>query len=232
MIFRPPPTPSETPPPSPSSKSTSPPSPTNSSSPNIYWAHATSSATVDPSFLKTGLWTGVRHTTLYAQLKALAELWDPRCIVHVSEVDTATGVGAGLSSFLEKAQAVWLPKTAVIPFLFNSSTKSKLGWDFLAVVETGRLKDHSHESSRVIPEQEAFSRQLVSCQMEINPGPNRTMKWGVPDSTRDESTGNLIHDDLIVSTALCALLDEQEWGLGESTIINAPDPLSSLGEVF
>lgn len=120
----------------------------------------------------------------------------------------------------------------MIPFLFNSATKSKLGWDFLAVVETGRFKDHSHESSRVIPEQEDFSRQLTASQMEISVGPNRSMKWGVPDSTRDESTGNLIHDDLVTSAALCVLLDEQEWGIGASSIIDAADPLSNLGEVF
>ena len=63
------------------------------------------------------LWTGTRHTALYAQLKALAELWDPRYIV----ID-ATGVGAGLASFLEKS----FPHK-LIPFLFNASTKSKLG---------------------------------------------------------------------------------------------------------
>ena len=54
------------------------------------------------------LWTGIRHTALYARLKALAELWDPRYIV----ID-ATGVGAGLSSFLEKAYP-----NKLIPLLF------------------------------------------------------------------------------------------------------------------
>jgi len=68
--------------------------------------------------------------------------------------------------------------------------------------------------------------------MEINPGPNRTMKWGVPDGTRDESTGNLIHDDLVISAALCSLLVECEWGRAESSIIDATDPLSDLGDVF
>jgi len=68
--------------------------------------------------------------------------------------------------------------------------------------------------------------------MEISIGPNRSLKWGVPDGTRDESTGDLIHDDLIISAAFCALLDDCEWGRADSTIIGAPDPLSSLGDVF
>ena len=68
--------------------------------------------------------------------------------------------------------------------------------------------------------------------MEISIGPNRSMKWGVPDGTRDESSGELLHDDLVISAAMCALLDEQEWGRAESSIIDATDPLKDLGEVF
>jgi len=136
----------------------------------------------DPSFLRKELWTGTRHTALYAQLKALAELWDPRYIVQVNKVDTATGVGAGLSSFLEKAYP-----TKVLPFLFNYATKSKLGWDFIAVVETGRFKDHHPQGvenggTSNSPKlnrgtiQSNFWRQLSACQMEISLGPNRSMK--------------------------------------------------------
>ncbi len=54
------------------------------------------------------LWTGVKHSQLYGEIKALAELWHARKLV----VD-ATGVGAGLASFLEKG----LPGK-VIPFIF------------------------------------------------------------------------------------------------------------------
>jgi hypothetical protein len=58
------------------------------------------------------------------------------------------------------------------------------------------------------------------------------MKWCVPDGTRDESTGHLIHDTLFVSTALCALLYKQEWGIGESCVVNAIEPLFGLRDVF
>ena len=58
------------------------------------------------------------------------------------------------------------------------------------------------------------------------------MKWGVPDGTRDSASGDLIHDDLVISVALCSVLDECEWGRGDSTLIHASDPLKDLGEVF
>ena len=64
--------------------------------------------------------------------------------------------------------------------------------------------------------------------MEIAPGPNRTMKWGVPDGTRNLQTGELIHDDLIISAAMCALLDEQSFGHARSEVIKAFDPLSNM----
>ena len=36
---------------------------------------------------------------------------------------------------------------------------------------------------------------------------------------------------LVISAALCALLDDQQWGTAESSIVIAQDPLSDLGEV-
>lgn len=74
--------------------------------------------------------------------------------------------------------------------------------------------------------------------MEILPGPGRVMRWGVPEGTRDPTTGNpseagaLVHDDLVISAALCSLLDDQTWGLAISEVIPGFDPISSLGDVF
>jgi len=65
--------------------------------------------------------------------------------------------------------------------------------------------------------------------MDISPGPNRTMKWGVPESTRDESTGTFIHDDLITSAGL---LHDMDWGRVESTISDSQDPLSDRNKTF
>ena len=55
---------------------------------------------------------------------------------------------------------------------------------------------------------------------------------GVPDGTRDDTTGELVHDDLLVSAAMCYVLDGQAWGLAESEVIRGVDPLAGMGEVF
>jgi hypothetical protein len=148
------------------------------------------------------LWTGTAHTRLYGEIQALAELWQASQLV----VD-ATGVGAGLASFLARA----LPGR-VTPFIFNSASKSQLGWDFLAVVDSGRWKEPGGGSGWEYPgEQEALQRlffdQLAACQYEVLPGPARSLRWGVPPGARDARSGDLIHDDLVLSAALCAQLD-------------------------
>jgi hypothetical protein len=160
-------------------------------------------------------WTGVKHSGLYGVLKAQAEHWKALYLV----ID-ATGVGAGLASFLEKA----LPGR-VIPFVFNSTTKSQLGWDFLAMLETGRFKDYT----QVDGPRSTFNLQLSNCQMEIAAGPERKMKWGVPDGRRDAASGELVHDDWVLSAALCAVLDDQAWGLAApSLVVQAADPLDQI----
>ena len=160
-------------------------------------------------------WVGVRHSTLHAHIRALVEHWATYRVV----ID-ATGVGAGLASFLERA----FPNR-VIPFVFNSTTKSRLGWDFMAIIETGRFKDYATEESQ----RAAFNLQLSYCQMEIIPGPDRKMRWGVPDSARDVSTGEVIHDDWIMSAALCAVLDGLEWSISAPPLlVQAADPLQQM----
>ncbi len=179
-------------------------------------------------------WVGMGHTELYAQLLALAKAWCACWLV----VD-ATGVGAGLASFLSRA----LPRR-VIPFLFNQASKSKLGWNFLSIVDGGRWKEFKASSpsgSGRKPQglyanvenqekmQAAFFRQLFFCQYELIEGPGKLMKWGVPDGQRDPSTGELVHDDWITSAALAAVLDEQEWAVGgPALIVKAEDPLKEM----
>jgi hypothetical protein len=164
------------------------------------------------------LWTGTKHTTLFGQLSALTEAWGARWIV----VD-ATGVGAGLASFLEKA----FPGR-VIPFIFSGSSKSKLGWDFLGVIESGRFLDWVPPLDGSKDERDLFQRQAEHCRMEVIPGPERRLRWSVSETQRDPETGELLHDDLLLSAALCALLDAQEWGLARSEVIDAFDPLDEL----
>lgn len=173
------------------------------------------------------VWTGTMHSALYGEIKALAELWQAKTVV----ID-ATGVGAGLASFLEKA----LPGK-VMPFVFSQKSKSDLGWSFLAVVETGRFKDHAPAAPPSAAgggsgAQETFINQLRHCQAQVLPGPGRLLRWGVPDGTRDGVTGELVHDDLLLSAALCALLDKLSWGRAESAVVAGRSPLEGMREVF
>ncbi|MCJ7520027.1 MAG: hypothetical protein MUO42_10225 [Anaerolineaceae bacterium] len=179
-------------------------------------------------------WIGKKHSTLYGEIKAIAELFDVRFLV----VD-ATGVGAGMSSFLAASLG-----EKVIPFEFNISTKSSLLWDFLGIIDSGRFKDYRsplQEQGAEIPEVRrlhgaitegiagsigVFWEQVDFCQFEILPGPQKRVKWGVPDGTRNPATGELVHDDQLISASLVAVLDQQDWTFSAPTfVINARDPL-------
>jgi hypothetical protein len=161
-------------------------------------------------------WTGKSQTFQYSQLKSLAETWHPRYLA----ID-ATGIGAGLSSFLSAA----FPGK-VLPFVFNSTSKSKLGWDFISIIETGRFKEYN-------PADDLFIEQLSFTMLEVQPGPSHLIKWGVPDGTRNPATGELVHDDLVLSAALTAVLDEQEWSLsGPALIVRAVDPMFEMNQGF
>lgn len=167
------------------------------------------------------VWTGARHTYLYAQIRGLAETWGPRWLA----ID-ATGVGAGLASFLDKC----FPGR-VLPFVFSQASKSQLGWDLLAVIETGRLRDWALTPG-VRDEAALFLEQCRACQMEILPGPERRMRWGVPDGARSPLDGQPLHDDLLLSAALVALLDDKPWGQARSAIVAGHDPLSGVREAY
>ena len=69
--------------------------------------------------------------------------------------------------------------------------------------------------------------------MEVLPGPQKVMRWGVPDGTRDELSGELVHDDLVLSAALCAALDDQEWAVTAAPlVVRAADPLEDMDKGF
>jgi hypothetical protein len=78
-----------------------------------------------------------------------------------------------------------------------------------------------------------FYNQLLHCQYEVLPGPAKTLRWGVPDGTRDAETGELVHDDLVLSAALCVVLDEQEWKVsGPAVVVRRQDPLREYDKGF
>jgi hypothetical protein len=162
-------------------------------------------------------WRGQAQPELYQQIRSLIDCWKPRRVY----VD-ATGIGAGLAAFLKKSFPA-----RVRPFLFTSASKSNLGWDFLSVCDTGRFKDHAPAAGD--GDQREFWRQVGACQLVGGEGPGRRIRWGVPDGTNDPA-GEAIHDDLLVSAALCALLDQEKWSRPSLSggFILARDPLDDI----
>jgi hypothetical protein len=179
-------------------------------------------------------WSGARQISIFKQVAALYDLWKPHRLV----VD-ATGVGEGLAGMLAQAYG-----SQVIPFKFSQQSKSQLGWEWLAAIESGRFKEYASRgaSFKIIGEgqisldtgeppnaarlQAEFWRQARHCQVEILPGPGKILRWGVPAGTRDPASGELVHDDLLLSAALCCVIDGEQFGKAESSIIHPPDPIS------
>ncbi len=86
--------------------------------------------------------TGARTVDVHARIVDLAvNVWKAGAVV----VD-ATGVGAGLASFLQASLGSGKRPIRVIPFLFSAQSKSALGWDFTNLVDTGRFKEYRDDS--------------------------------------------------------------------------------------
>jgi len=125
-------------------------------------------------------WTGKKHTELYQQLTdILGNVWHCRRIV----VD-ATGVGQPVSSFLKKALG-----SKVSPFTFTTASKSKLGFNLLAAINSGRLKMYAGDG---LAEYQEFWLQMEKARNQYRP--NQTMNFYV-----DPSQG---HDDFLMSLTL------------------------------
>lgn len=143
-------------------------------------------------------WTGVRHTALHGQLVHLArEVWRASVVV----VD-ATGVGAGLASFLaatlgERREGRAIP---VIPFVFTAASKSALGWDWIGLIDVGRYREYADDGERLT---RLFRDQLAATVYATPPGPGKSLRWGVPPGRG--------HDDLVMSAALAAALEGFDW---------------------
>ena len=162
------------------------------------------------------LWLGVKHTTLHARILALADHWHAAWIV----VD-ATGIGAGLASFLAAARP-----SLTIPVVFSSKTKSDMGWNFVAAIETGRYRDYTNDQAA---DTRQFWYEVEHCQYEILPGPGERIKWGVWESPAYTAAIAHGHDDLLISAALSTIIDDLDWtGTGTAEIIHRPDPLDEL----
>ena len=129
-------------------------------------------------------WTGESHMTQYERLMSLLR---DRWQVQFAVVD-ATGVGAGLASFLLQAMG----ESTIEDFTFTAPSKSELAYDLLAFANTGRLSVYHkpHQDAEAWTE---FWLECKLCKYEIKA--NKQMSFAVPDSDG--------HDDFVSSLALC-----------------------------
>lgn len=135
-------------------------------------------------------WVGLAQTALHDRVLGL--LRDTWRAVHV--VVDCTGVGAGVASFLARS----LGDRSVTQFRFTLASKSQLGWDFVGMIDAGRVKVYDDDSDIT----RRFWRQASETTFALLPGPGKLMRWSVPDPN--------VHDDLIVSAALVAALDRAD----------------------
>lgn len=164
-------------------------------------------------------WQSVSHADLYPILRSLRDQWNARYFV----ID-ATGLGAGLASFLSK---IWSPSEClVIPFTFTARSKSDLGWSFLSLVETRRFQDHAPSNSD--EGYLTFWRQLPAVTQLLRH--DQALSWGIPPGFLDPLTRTPLHDDWVISASLCAVLDPHiSLSQGISVVIPPLDPLANLG---
>ena len=163
-------------------------------------------------------WTGMKINEQYARIEGLINIWDPYVCVD------GTGTGMGLSGFIRQL----VPENKFTSFVFSQTSKSKMGWEWLGMVQTGRWKEYSPADDL----QKRFYEQIKYCKYEVLPGPGNLIRFAVPDGTRNE-LNEYIHDDLIMSAAMSAVIEEKMGGNwivpAETYVIQSADPLDALG---
>jgi hypothetical protein len=162
------------------------------------------------------LWLGTKHASLHGKVVALCNHWHAMFVV----ID-ATGVGAGLASFLYAELG-----ERVIAVQFTPKIKSEMGWDFVSIVETGRYADYVDDQAA---DTRQFWYEVEACEYEVRPGPARAVRWGVWESPGYDGVIARGHDDCLLSAALCGILDKQEWpGTGRSVVVEMVDELDEI----
>ena len=125
-------------------------------------------------------WTGRKHPELYPQLIDLIKnVWNCKRVV----VD-ATGIGEPVASFLHNALG-----SRIVPFKFTAQSKTEMGFNLLAAINSGGLKMYAADNS---PEYKEFWFQMEKAKGHYRP--SQTMNFYV-----NPSEG---HDDYLMSLAL------------------------------
>ncbi len=127
-------------------------------------------------------WTGRSHLEQYAATVALVERWSIRSLI----VD-ATGIGAGLASLLLDR----LGPERVTAFTFSRPSKSRLAYQLLTLLNSGRLKIYASNEAPHSISTECWHQ--LQCARYRLPAPD-TLDFYV-----DPCDG---HDDFLISLAL------------------------------
>jgi hypothetical protein len=96
----------------------------------------------------------------------------------------ATGMGAAIVSQLAEALG-----SCVEPFVFSAASKSQLGYELLAAIDTGRLALYAADASA---EYQTCLSELRTCRAALRG--HSLMQWQAPPGA---------HDDYVASLALC-----------------------------
>ena len=155
------------------------------------------------------LYRNLRAEHLEKEICCDIDLWHPAKVI----IDHS-GLGAMLSDILVSKY-----KSRIQPVDITAQNKTKMAWDFLAMVDTGRWIEHKGDEINILksgfvpgkepyevlkePEllQQMFYRELRACRIEPT-GNSANVRWGVKDGTRDHATGRILHDDLVMSAAM------------------------------
>jgi hypothetical protein len=126
-------------------------------------------------------WIGTPHHVLHPQIVDLVRnKWNCSRVLC-----DATGIGEPLAAFLQKSCGA-----RVTPFKFTQQSKSQLGFDLIAFVNSGRVQCYSGDGSREFAE---FMLEMEKARSNYRP--NQSINFYV-----DPLEG---HDDYLMSLALC-----------------------------
>lgn len=128
-------------------------------------------------------WNGKDFLEQYAEMLALAEIWNLRKII----IDK-TGLGEMMASMMETK----LGGTRVEAFHFTRPSKSQLTYQFLNLVSSGRIKMYKEDEAPEDIFNEAW-KQLKMARYSI-PGQDLLNMYVDPEDG---------HDDYLISIALC-----------------------------
>ena len=154
-------------------------------------------------------WTGKPYLEQYAETIALCEHWNIRLLV----IDR-TGLGEVMTSLL----ASKLGEDRLLPFHFTRPAKSKLTYQLLSVIKSGRLRLYTSDQEHAAIYDECWQQLTLARYHQLS---EHMLNMYV-----DPSDG---HDDFLISLALCceAL---RNWSTASSRSYMIPPPPLYPGE--